>query len=229
METFIKPVDLLSELCSIATNAEKELIIVCPYVMLHHHFKRSLKPLLKNNSVKITFLYGKFSQTDHYQLTDIDLEFLQSFPNIKIFYHERLHAKFYANEKTALVTTLNLNHSSPNNNLEYGIKLNDASYSVAKEIRAFISDIVEDSTLIFEKIPENQTSTHKNSFSERITEIRTEHSNAYERWTKEDDEKLEQLFCEEKNIKELSKFFNRQPSAIRARVNKLELHEKYGL
>lgn len=54
-----------------------------------------------------------------------------------------------------------------------------------------------------------------------------EHKNAYEKWTSEDDEKLEVLFCEGKSITELSEFFKRNEGAIHARINKLELKEKY--
>lgn len=54
------------------------------------------------------------------------------------------------------------------------------------------------------------------------------HLNAYTKWTLEDDEKLEQLFCEGYSIKELSKEFGRNNGAIRSRINKLEMKEKYG-
>ncbi|WP_396187587.1 hypothetical protein [Flavobacterium sp.] len=54
-----------------------------------------------------------------------------------------------------------------------------------------------------------------------------EHKNAYEKWTSEDDEKLEILFCEGKTVSELSEIFKRNPGAIRSRINKLELKEKY--
>lgn len=51
--------------------------------------------------------------------------------------------------------------------------------------------------------------------------------NAYERWTAEDDEKLELLFCEGKTVKELTEIFGRNDGAIRSRIKKLELREKY--
>ena len=60
-----------------------------------------------------------------------------------------------------------------------------------------------------------------------IEVCRIEHPNAYKPWTQDDDDKLEQLFCEGKTIKELSDIFQRKPGAIRSRVKKLELEEKY--
>jgi hypothetical protein len=52
---------------------------------------------------------------------------------------------------------------------------------------------------------------------------------AYEPWTKEDDENLELLFCEGKTVKELSEIFGRGKGAILSRIKKLELEEKYGV
>lgn len=46
-------------------------------------------------------------------------------------------------------------------------------------------------------------------------------------WRQEDDDKLERLFCEGKTTKELSGIFQRKQGAIRSRLNKLELEEKY--
>lgn len=53
------------------------------------------------------------------------------------------------------------------------------------------------------------------------------HKNAYEKWTEEDDEKLELLFCEGKTVKELMNIFARNEGAIKSRIKKLELREKY--
>ena len=55
------------------------------------------------------------------------------------------------------------------------------------------------------------------------------HQNAYEKWSIEDDEKLEKLFCERKTVTQLAETFGRNNGAIRSRIKKLELKEKYGL
>ena len=60
-----------------------------------------------------------------------------------------------------------------------------------------------------------------------IADKRLENTNAYMKWTKDDDEKLEQLFCEGKSIKELCEIFERNNGAIKSRINKLELYQKY--
>jgi hypothetical protein len=60
-----------------------------------------------------------------------------------------------------------------------------------------------------------------------VAEKRLKNQNAYMPWSKEDDDKLELLFCEKKSIKELSEIFCRNSGAIRSRIKKLELEEKY--
>jgi hypothetical protein len=60
-----------------------------------------------------------------------------------------------------------------------------------------------------------------------LDEKRINHPNAYLKWTEQDDEKLEILFCEGKTIRELSEYFGRNNGAIRSRIEKLELKEKY--
>lgn len=60
-----------------------------------------------------------------------------------------------------------------------------------------------------------------------VEACRVDYPNAYIPWTQEDDDKLERLFCEGKTTKELSGIFQRKQGAIRSRVKKLELKEKY--
>ena len=63
--------------------------------------------------------------------------------------------------------------------------------------------------------------------AQTVIEKRAENKNAYNPWTKEDDDKLELLFCEGKTTNELSEIFSRNKGAINSRIKKLELKEKY--
>jgi DNA helicase-4 len=60
-----------------------------------------------------------------------------------------------------------------------------------------------------------------------VDEIRKIHTQAYQPWTKEDDEKLELLFCQGKKPSELSEIFGRNLGGITSRIEKLQLKEKY--
>ena len=78
----------------------------------------------------------------------------------------------------------------------------------------------------FEYIKEiyNQMSNRK-SYS--YEEKRCIHPNAYKRWTVEDDEQLEKLYCEDASIESLSEIFGRNKGSIYSRIKKLELDQKY--
>jgi hypothetical protein len=68
--------------------------------------------------------------------------------------------------------------------------------------------------------------THR---AEYLEKIRRTHGQAYMPWTKEDDSRLESLIVEGKKVAELARLFGRQAGAIRARIKKLDLEEKYGI
>ena len=57
---------------------------------------------------------------------------------------------------------------------------------------------------------------------------RQEFPNAYNQWSAEDDAELERMWCEGAMVDELAAHFQRKPGAIRSRIKKLELEEKYG-
>lgn len=76
-----------------------------------------------------------------------------------------------------------------------------------------------------QKVDESVKVVKENTFS--LEDFRKTHKNAYFPWTKEDDEKLELLFCEGKSNSELSQIFGRNQGAISARIEKLQLGEKY--
>lgn len=60
-----------------------------------------------------------------------------------------------------------------------------------------------------------------------VNASRIDHQNAYKPWSQEDDQTLEELWCEKKSISELSDIFKRKKSAIESHIVKLELEEKY--
>jgi hypothetical protein len=226
MEKLLTEVHLLPEICSIIENAKSEITLVCPFMELHHSISRTLKKRGNDTDLRIKILYGKFSNGSHYKLSEKDLDFLKAFPNIDIRYNSKLHAKYYANEAFALSTSLNLNHSSHNTNLEFGFRINLTNSNIATDISNYIEQIFEESDIVFQNDRSIEIKAPKADVN-YIQEIKKEHANAYERWSTEDDLQLEKLFCERKSVKELSEIFKRQPSAIRSRINKLELEEKY--
>ncbi|WP_204106082.1 MULTISPECIES: hypothetical protein [Spirulina sp. CCY15215] len=65
----------------------------------------------------------------------------------------------------------------------------------------------------------------ESSYSDRLDKIRKKYPKAYTKWTTEEDEELGILFNNGMSIKDLAKHFQRQPSAMRSRLQKLDLIE----
>lgn len=77
------------------------------------------------------------------------------------------------------------------------------------------------------KINEHSQDKPEKEKTYSIDEIRKKHKQAYLPWTKDDDEKLELLFCQGKKANELSEIFGRNSGAITSRIKKLGLYDKY--
>lgn len=70
----------------------------------------------------------------------------------------------------------------------------------------------------------NPSEKQNGSFDqEYIEKVRKEHPNAYQPWTKEDEELLAALFNDGKTVNELSKSFQRNEGGIKSRLAKLGL------
>lgn len=103
----------------------------------------------------------------------------------------------------------------------------------------FLEDIIVDPKIIkfmslaniikIEDIGTTFESEEKNVKIYTIEEKKKEFKNAYEPWTKEDDNKLKQLFFEGKNTKEISEIFKRTKGAVNSRIKKLGLRDSTAL
>lgn len=70
-------------------------------------------------------------------------------------------------------------------------------------------------------LPVNQNSIKQKAYS--VVEIQKKYSSAYEKWTKEDEQKLINEYNNGKTINELSKLLGRQHGGIRSRLKKLNI------
>jgi hypothetical protein len=61
-------------------------------------------------------------------------------------------------------------------------------------------------------------------YQQRLVTIKSRYPKAYEPWTPADDAELATMYTSGKSIQEISDRFERQPSAIRSRLAKLEAH-----
>jgi len=94
-----------------------------------------------------------------------DFDFFTDFPNIEIRYERRLHAKYYANENTAILTSMNLYAYSQNNNIEAGIVSENiaSDNSFYLEARKYFDRVIDQSELIFPKAPQYESAKQVNT------------------------------------------------------------------
>lgn len=96
-------------------NAQDKLYLISPYLQLNNQLKIALEDRAKFR-LDIIMIYGKVAD-----LNPKDSEWLEDLNDIKLLFHQDLHAKCYINEKEAIVTSMNLYMYSQQNNVEMGI------------------------------------------------------------------------------------------------------------
>jgi hypothetical protein len=122
MAKFITGNDLKEEVYEIIHKAKKQLLIVSPYIKLDNYFKEELfQNHKKNADLHIIIAFGKNEKNPQRSLKKVDLDYFKDFPNVSIIYIPQLHAKYYANEKKGVITSINLYDYSFENNVEFGV------------------------------------------------------------------------------------------------------------
>lgn len=107
----------------IIRKAEKDLLIVSPYIKLHERYMEALKTLQDKPAVRVTLLFGKANGDKSVTFHKDSITFFKSLPNIEIAHRKNLHAKFYANEDSSVMTSMNLYAYSQDVNIETGFRI----------------------------------------------------------------------------------------------------------
>lgn len=109
--------------------------------------------------------------------------------------------------------------------IKESIRMNDGfstnSIKVFEESLENFNDVMKKITFKLNEFKQQKSKTYS------VSEKREKNNNAYAKWTQENDNLLERLFCERKTVDELSKIFGRNEGAIKSRIDKLELKLKY--
>ena len=169
MAKFLKGDDLNAEIGKIFENAKERLILISPFIKLHHRLYDELRSKISNDKLEIFVVFGKNEKDISKSLTTEVFEFLKHFPIIEIRYEKRLHAKFYANETSQILTSMNLYDYSQDNNIEAGVKTdfnllgNIASKVILKEKSLdqdawdYFWKVIDNSELLFKNEPEYES------------------------------------------------------------------------
>lgn len=162
MAKFLSGDRLNAELTDIIEEAEFRLILISPFIKLHSRTKDSLKEKLNDHKLQIIVVFGKNEENKAKSFGVEEFEFLSQFPNIEIKYEPRLHAKYYANESVAILSSMNLYDFSQNNNIEFGIQTFSKS-TIGELAGDIIGDSLDrDAFNCFEKVIGNSELQFKN-------------------------------------------------------------------
>ena len=163
MAEFLQGDQLNAALSTIFDKAEEDLIIISPFIKLHSRIKDILKSKKENDKLKITIVFGKNEGKISKSFSQEEFELLKDFPNIEIKYEPRLHAKYYANESSALLSSMNLYDYSQNHNIEFGILTkfnllgeltgNMLGDTLDKEALQYFLKVADNSQTLFKRTP----------------------------------------------------------------------------
>lgn len=155
MAKFLKGNELNAELEKIFENAETQIFLISPYIKLHDRYSATLLTKLNNPELEITILFGKNEADISKSMNQNDFDFFKQFPNIEILYEKRLHAKYYANERKALLTSMNLYGFSQNNNIEVGILMDRSKgdHDIDEKSWNYFTKVLEQSEQLYWKRP----------------------------------------------------------------------------
>ena len=141
-------------------KAEKELIIISPYIQLGDYLKDNIfKQHLHNSKLHILIGFGKNERNKERSFKREEIEYFLNFPNITIVYIPELHGKYYANEKQSVITSMNLMDYSLVNNVEFGVLAEKALTDLVNKNNFFetskntIMSVLDSGYTVFAKRP----------------------------------------------------------------------------
>ena len=186
MAKFLTGNQLNFEIEELFRKAKSQIILISPYIKLHDRYASTLRTIMDNWQIEVIIVFGKNELDLSRSMKQEDFNFFKEFPFIEIRYEKRLHAKYYANESTAILTSMNLYNYSQDNNIEAGVKTsanligNIASSLIPIEegfdnaAYRYFNTVIEQSELLFKKVPNVETSMLGFRESLKSTEIITD-------------------------------------------------------
>lgn len=199
MAEFLQGNKLNAAIEDVFEDCREQLIIISPFIKLHPRYRDCLKGKLNDPELQIIIVFGKNEEQIHKSFSMEDFEFFREFPNVVIKYEPRLHAKYYATEKTAILSSMNLYDYSQNNNIEFGIRtstsfVNDLKKRIAGltldyDAYEYFRKVYNNSETLFEKDPIFEKSffskkyIESNIISDKLTEklVKPEKRKSYEK------------------------------------------------
>ena len=163
MAEFVEGSLLNLRLEELIKEAESHIILISPFIKLHPQIRDLLKSKKEDPNILVSIVFGKNEDDITESLHKADFEFFKEFANIEIRYNPRLHAKYYANENKAILSSMNLHEYSQNNNIEFGVVVDKQGVLALKgrllndvldaDAFNFFDDVIESSEVKFIREP----------------------------------------------------------------------------
>jgi hypothetical protein len=159
MSKFITGKALEDAVYDIIFKAESVLLIVSPFIKLDNYFKTLFDNHVQNPHLHLVIVFGKNEFNVSKSFGKEDFEYFKKFHKVTIIYVPTLHGKFYANEKTGVITSINLLDYSFKNNIEFGVTsdfsvLNSLTGSSEQAAWEYCRELAENNDVVFCKRPQ---------------------------------------------------------------------------
>ncbi len=151
MSEFVSDNKISVTITEIIREAKDYVWLISPYIKLHHTLQSALNDLKEKPFIQLIVVFGKNEEDFTKSFSSDEIEFFKSLPNIQIYYEPRLHAKYYANEKKGLITSMNLYAFSQNENKEVGIVIDNSAF---RNSNKYFEGLLRDATLVYDNEPE---------------------------------------------------------------------------
>ena len=140
MARFLTTAGISTELEEIITKASERLVLISPFLKVTDRLKELIEDKARFKDIDIRVIYGKN------ELQPEENNWLDSLSSVRTSFRKNLHAKCYMNEKTALLTSMNLYEYSQQNNDEMGILVSyEEDEGLYRDINEYVRRIMRGS------------------------------------------------------------------------------------
>jgi hypothetical protein len=174
MSKFLTGKELSQKVYDIIWEADRILTIVSPFIKLDDYFKKHFEKHTDNHKLQLTIVFGRNLSSPSKSLRKEDFDFFKQFKNISIIYCPPLHAKYYANDKGGLITSINFYDTCFESNIEYGVyypgKLMDAFVGSAEtEAFDYTEELIQKYPAVFIRRPVYEKTLLSKNYLESTT------------------------------------------------------------
>ena len=140
-------------------KAEKELIIISPYIQISSYLRENIfKRHLNNPKLHIIIGFKNYKDDNIFGFRGSGLEYFLNFPNLTLVYIPQLNAKYYANERQSIITSMSLSSYPIVNSIDLGVFINKKSNLIVKDSlyetsKNTIMDMIDSGYTVFVKRP----------------------------------------------------------------------------